>query len=77
MEIDTRLPTRLDTMSDAPEPLHSALAEYLPLEEPVSLLAHAPAFTSGEEKSPATLLADLGQVQARAWSGWGAVSYSA
>jgi hypothetical protein len=57
MEIDTRFPTRLDTISDAPEPLRSALAEFLPSEEPVRLLAHGPAFTSGEEKSPATLLA--------------------
>ena len=57
MEIDTRFPTRLDTISDAPEPLRSALAEFLPSEEPVRLLAHGPAFTSGEEKSPAALLA--------------------
>ena len=57
MEIDTRFPTKLDTVSDAPEPLRSALVESFPSGEPVRLLVHAPAFTTGNEKSPATLLA--------------------
>jgi hypothetical protein len=57
MEIDTRFPTRLNTVSDAPEPLRSALVERLPSGEPVRLLVHAPAFTTGDEKSPATVLA--------------------
>ena len=57
MEIDTRFPTKLNTVSDAPEPLRSALAESLPSGEPVRLLVHAPAFATEEEKSPATVLA--------------------
>jgi hypothetical protein len=57
MEIDTRFPTKLNTVSDAPEPLRSALAENLPSGEPVRLLVHAPTFTAEEEKSPATVLA--------------------
>ena len=57
MEIDTRFPTKLNTVSDAPEPLHSALKESLPSGQPVRLLVHAPAFTTGDEKSPATVLA--------------------
>ena len=57
MEIDTRFPTRLHTISDAPEPFRSALAESLPSEDPVRLLVHAPAFTTGDQRSPATVLA--------------------
>jgi hypothetical protein len=57
MNIDTRFPTKLDTISDAPEPLRSELVKNLPSEEPVRLLVHAPAFPTGDEKSPATLLA--------------------
>ena len=56
MEIDTRFPTKLSTVSDAPEPLQSALVKNLPSGEPVRLLVHAPAFAT-EEKSPATVLA--------------------
>jgi hypothetical protein len=43
-------------VADAPEPFRSALAESLPSEEPVRLLVHAPAFTAGDQKSPATVL---------------------
>src|SRR5215831_12164044 len=57
MEIDTRFPTKLNAVSDAPEPLRSALAESLPSGEPLRLLVHAPAFSTEEEKSPATVLA--------------------
>ena len=57
MEIDTRFPTKLNTVSDAPEPLRSALAESLTSGEPIHLLVHAPSFTAEDEKSPATLLA--------------------
>jgi hypothetical protein len=57
MEIDTRFPTKLHTISDAPEPFRSALAESLPPEDPVRLLVHAPAFTAGDQRSPATVLA--------------------
>jgi hypothetical protein len=57
MEIDTRFPTKLNTVSDAPEPLRGALVESLPSGEPVQFLVHAPAFKAEEEKSPATVLA--------------------
>ena len=57
MQIDTRFPTKLDTVSDAPEPLRSELVKSLSSKEPVRLLVYAPAFLTGEEKSPATLLA--------------------
>lgn len=57
MEIDTRFPTKLNTVSDAPEPLRSALAQSLPSGEPIPLLVHAPAFTTADEKSAATVLA--------------------
>jgi hypothetical protein len=57
MEIDTRFPTKLDAVSDAPEPLRSALDHSLPSGVPVRLLAHAPAFATEDEKSPATVLA--------------------
>jgi hypothetical protein len=56
MEIDTRFPTRLNAVSDAPEPLRGALVNNLPSGEPVRLLVHAPSFAT-EEKSPATVLA--------------------
>jgi hypothetical protein len=57
MEIDTRFPTKLDAISDAPQPLRSALEEDLPSNIPVPLLAYAPAFSTTNEKSPATILA--------------------
>jgi hypothetical protein len=57
MKIDTRFPTKLDAVSDAPEPLRSELVKSLPSKEPVRLLVHAPAFPTGDEKSPATVLA--------------------
>jgi hypothetical protein len=57
MEIDTRFPTRLQTISDLPEPFRSALAESLPSEKPVRLLVHAPPFATEDQRSPATVLA--------------------
>ena len=57
MEIDGTFPTKLETVSDAPEPLRSALMENLPADEPVRLLVHSPSFPAGDEKSPATVLA--------------------
>jgi|HubBroStandDraft_6_1064221.scaffolds.fasta_scaffold164226_2 hypothetical protein len=57
MKIDPRFPTKLDTVSDAPEPLRSELVKGLHSNDPVRLLVHAPAFPTGDEKSPATLLA--------------------
>jgi hypothetical protein len=57
MEIDATFPTKLETVSDVPEPLRSALIENLPADEPVRLLVHSPSFPAGDEKSPATVLA--------------------
>jgi hypothetical protein len=57
MEIDTRFPTKLDTVSEAPEPLRSALLQSFPSGEPIPLLVHAPAFTTADEESAATVLA--------------------
>jgi hypothetical protein len=57
MEIDTTFPTKLDTVSDTPEPLRSVLVESLPAGEAVRLLVHSPSFPTGDEKSPATVLA--------------------
>jgi hypothetical protein len=57
MEIDTRFPTKLNTVSDAPEPLRSALVASLPSAEPTRLLVHAPAFATEDEKTSATVLA--------------------
>ena len=57
MEIDTPFPTKLNNVSDAPEPLRSALVENFTSGEPVRLLVYAPAFAAGDEKSPQTVLA--------------------
>ena len=57
MNIDTRFPTKLDAIHDAPEPLRSALVDNLPSKECVRLLVHAPTFSTMNEKSPATVLA--------------------
>src|SRR6202162_2348884 len=56
MKTDTRFPTKLHTVSDAPEPLRSELVKSLHSNEPVRLLVHAPAFATGDQKSPATVL---------------------
>jgi hypothetical protein len=61
MKIDARFPTKLESLSDAPEPLRTALEKSLPAKAAVRLLVHAPAFLSGDEKSPATLLAVTNQ----------------
>jgi hypothetical protein len=57
MEIETPFPTKLNQVSDAPDPLRSALVENFTSGEPVRLLVYAPAFTAGDEKSPQTVLA--------------------
>jgi hypothetical protein len=57
MEIDSRFPSKLDRVSDAPEPLRSAVAENCPSPESVRLLVHAPAFSTVDERSLATVLA--------------------
>lgn len=56
MEIDTTFPTKLETVTDVPEPLRSALLESFPSGELIRLLIHSPAFATGEEKSPANVL---------------------
>jgi hypothetical protein len=61
MEIDTTFPTKLETVSDAPEPLRSALVDSLPADVPIHLLVHSPSFPTGDEKSPATVLAVTNQ----------------
>lgn len=57
MEIDTRFPTKLNSVSETPDPFRAALTEVLPSGEPVRLLLFAPAFQTEDEKSPATVLA--------------------
>src|SRR5689334_2253662 len=57
MDIDPRFPTKLNSLNDAPEPFRSALVEYIPSEESILLLVHAPAFSAVNEKLPATVLA--------------------
>jgi hypothetical protein len=57
MQIDNRFPTKLSTVSDAPEPLQSALDKNLSSGEPIRLLVHAPAFATENEKAPASVLA--------------------
>jgi len=63
MEINTRFPAKLDAIADAPEPLRSALKKRLRSDKRIRLLVHAPSFSTGKEKSPATLLA----VTDKAW----------
>lgn len=57
MEIDTRFPTKLDTVSDAPEPFRSVLVKSFPAGMPIPLLIYAPSFPAGDNESPATVLA--------------------
>ena len=57
MNIDTRFPTKLDSIQDAPEPLRQALVDNFPSKESVRLLVHAPTFLTEQERSPATVLA--------------------
>ena len=57
MEIDTRFPTKLETVSDAPEPFRAALADNISSGEFIRFLVHAPAFSAATKYSPATELA--------------------
>jgi hypothetical protein len=57
MQIDPTFPTKLDTVSDLPEPLRTALQESLPAGDSVSLLVHSAAFPTGDAQSPANVLA--------------------
>jgi hypothetical protein len=61
MEIDTRFPTKLQTVSDAPESFRSALTDNISSGEFIRLLVHAPAFSTGTQHSPATVLAITGK----------------
>src|SRR5215471_11110941 len=61
MEIDSRFPTRLNTVSDAPELFQAALAENLSTDESIRFLVHAPAFATENDKTPATVLAVTGK----------------
>jgi hypothetical protein len=57
MNIDARLPTKLDAIQDTPEPLRKALLENFPAREAVRFLVHAPLFLTADERSSATVLA--------------------
>ena len=57
MEIDTRFPSKLDAVRDAPERLRGALLEKLSSEDSVQLLLYAAALQMADETSPATVLA--------------------
>lgn len=61
MEIDTRFPTKLQTVADAPELFRRSLADNIPSGESVRFLVHAPAFSTGTKHSPATVLAITGK----------------
>ncbi len=57
IKIDTRFATKLNAISDAPEPLRSALVESFASEKSIRLLVHAPSFSTVGEKTPATVIA--------------------
>ena len=57
MNVDTRFPTKLDAIHDAPELFRSALVDNLPSQEAVRFLIHAPTFATEGSRSPATVLA--------------------
>jgi hypothetical protein len=61
MEIDSRFPTRLNTVSDAPQLFHAALAENLSTDESIRFLVYAPAFATETDKTPATVLVVTGK----------------
>jgi hypothetical protein len=57
MDIDRNVPTKLNTIHEAPEPISRTLADHFPSQKCVRLLIYAPAATVGDAKSPATVLA--------------------
>ena len=57
MEIDTRFPTKLEAVFEAPKPFRRLLVDNLSSEESIALLVHAPAFSTAEISSRATVLA--------------------
>jgi len=61
MQIDTRFPTKLQTVSDAPGPFRTSLTENIPSGELIRFLVHSPAFSTGTQYSPATVLAITGK----------------
>src|ERR1700689_2473882 len=56
MNIDERFPTKLDAIQGAPEPLRQALLESFPANNSVRFLVHAPLYSTGDERSSATVL---------------------
>ncbi len=56
MDIDTRFPTKLETIFDAPEPFRTALLNNIPPSETIRLLMHSPRFSTVNINSPATIL---------------------
>jgi hypothetical protein len=57
MNVDTRFPTKLDAIQDAPEALRKALLESFPSQESARFLVHSPLSSTADERSPATILA--------------------
>ena len=57
MEIDDRFPTKLQSIPDAPEPFRGALTGSISPQESIRLLIHAPAFSTLDDKTAATVLA--------------------
>jgi hypothetical protein len=57
MDLDTRFPTKLQTVSDAPESFRAPLVNNIPSGESIRLLVYAPAFSTAGTSSPATVLA--------------------
>jgi len=56
MSIDSRITTKLVNIREAPEPFSSALTDDLPVNKPVRLLIHAPAWSMATVRSPTTVL---------------------
>jgi len=57
MDIDSRFPTKLNTIHDAPKPFRSVLIDNISSQESVHLLVHAPLFSTDYQRLPATVLA--------------------
>jgi hypothetical protein len=57
MNIDSRFPTKLNTIQEAPDAFLGALMDEFPSPKTVHLLIHAPPFSKEGESAPATLLA--------------------
>lgn len=56
MDIDSNVPTKLNTIDEAPEPFSRALAGNFPSQKAVRLLIYAPVVTVENVRSPATVL---------------------